>query len=110
MFSGLPPKADAICLSVNGLTLARRKVGSCDAPKKANGAIRAPELVPLTTENSEWYDFAIYGYFASAIGPRTRERRMIRDFILDGQPTKPTIGEVHLHITHKARSERIANT
>src|SRR5262249_27975918 len=28
------------------------KVGSCDDPKKANGAIRAPELVPLTMENS----------------------------------------------------------
>src|SRR5262249_43792982 len=28
------------------------KVGSCDAPKKANRAIRAPELVPLTMENS----------------------------------------------------------
>src|SRR5262245_47316532 len=40
------------------------KVASCDAPKKANGAIRAPELVPLTTENS--------GRFPASVQPTSK--------------------------------------
>src|SRR5262245_26887128 len=40
------------------------KVASCDAPKKANGAIRAPELVPLTTENS--------GRFPASVQPTNK--------------------------------------
>src|SRR5262249_30298210 len=35
---------------------------------------------------------------AEPIVARTRECRMIRNLILDRQPAKPTIGEVHLHI------------
>jgi hypothetical protein len=35
---------------------------------------------------------------AEPIVARTRERRVIRNLILDRQPAKPTIGEVHLHI------------
>src|SRR5256886_17205271 len=35
---------------------------------------------------------------AEPLVARTRERRMIRNLILDRQPAKPTIGEVHLHI------------
>src|SRR5262249_60639036 len=30
---------------------------------------------------------------------RTRECRMIRNLVFDREPTKPTIGKVHLHIT-----------
>jgi hypothetical protein len=40
------------------------KVGSCDTPKKANGAIRAPELVPLTMENS--------GRFPASVQPTNK--------------------------------------
>src|SRR5262245_20353416 len=31
----------------------------------------------------------------------TRERRVIRDFVLDAQATELTIGQVHLHLTAK---------
>src|SRR5262245_29491159 len=40
------------------------KIASCDTPKKANGAIRAPELVPLTTENS--------GRFPASVQPTNK--------------------------------------
>src|SRR5205807_9121392 len=40
------------------------KAGSCDAPKKANGAIRAPELVPLMIENS--------GRFPASVQPTNK--------------------------------------
>jgi hypothetical protein len=36
---------------------------------------------------------------AKTLVPGTRERRMIRDSILDTEPAEPAIGEVHLHFT-----------
>src|SRR5450755_2062673 len=36
---------------------------------------------------------------AEALVADTRERRMIRDGILDAEPAEPTIGKVHLHFT-----------
>src|SRR5262249_53374054 len=36
---------------------------------------------------------------AEPLVARTRERRMIRDLVFDRKPTKPTIGEVYLHLT-----------
>jgi hypothetical protein len=51
---------------VSAMPLVKRslKIGSCDTPKKANGAIRAPELVPLTTENS--------GRFPASVQPTNK--------------------------------------
>src|ERR1700692_3083885 len=38
------------------------------------------------------------GAIAEALVARTREHRMIRDLVLDREPTKPTIRKVHLHL------------